>query len=65
MYITVSAAAQKWKVSEQLVRRYLRQNRIPDAVLEGHTWLIPSDAVKPGNTITEQPLPPLAAKLVK
>ena len=65
MYITVSAAAQKWKVSEQLVRRYLRQNRIPDAVLEGRTWLIPSDAIKPGYAVEEQPLPPLAAKLVK
>lgn len=65
MYITVSDAAQKWKISEQLVRRYLRQNRIPDAVLEGHTWLIPSDAAKPGSAISEQPLPPLAAKLVK
>ena len=66
MFITVKDAAQKWAISEQLVRRYLRQNRIPGAVMDGQSWLIPMDAKKPANASRESiPLPPLAAKLVK
>lgn len=66
MFITVKDAAQKWAISEQLVRRYLRQNRIPGAVMDGQSWLIPMDAKKPANASRENiPLPPLAAKLVK
>ena len=66
IFITVNEAAQKWNVSEQLVRRYLQQHRIPDAVRDGKNWLIPMDAKKPASASRESiPLPPLAAKLVK
>lgn len=66
MFITVKDAAQKWDISEQLVRRYLRQNRIPGAIMDGQSWLIPMDAKKPANTSRDSiPLPPLAAKLIK
>lgn len=46
-YLTASEIAAKWNVSEQLVRRHCRENRIPDAYQEFGTWYIPADAEKP------------------
>lgn len=47
-YLTVAEFARKWGVSERSVRNYCSEDRIPGAYLKGKTWLIPSDAVKPG-----------------
>lgn len=44
-YLTASEIAAKWNVSEQLVRRHCRENRIPDAYQEFGTWYIPADVV--------------------
>ena len=47
MYISVQEAAEKWKVSDRLVRRYCTQGRIEGLRREGKSWLIPEDAEKP------------------
>ena len=46
-YIGVIEAATKWNISERSVRNYCTNGRIPGAVLDGKTWDIPEDAVKP------------------
>ena len=65
-YITVKEAAEKWGVSQTLVRRYCGQNRIPNAKCQVGTWLIPDKAKKPGKappTPRSLELLPLAKKL--
>lgn len=65
-YITVKEAAEKWGVSQTLVRRYCGQNRIPNAKCQVGTWLIPDKAKKPGKvspTPRNLELLPLAKKL--
>ena len=47
MYISVKEAAEKWKISDRLVRRYCTQGRIEGLMRQGKTWLIPEDAEKP------------------
>ena len=46
-YITVRAAARKWKVSERLIQQYCRDGRIRGARKFGGAWAIPADASKP------------------
>ncbi len=46
-YINVKEAAGKWNISERSVRNYCTNGRIAGAVLNGRTWKIPEDAVKP------------------
>lgn len=46
-YLSVSQAAEKWHISERSVRNYCAAGRIPGAFLQGKTWNIPEDAVKP------------------
>lgn len=46
-FVSVSVIANKWKVSDRMVRSYCAQGRIPGAFLTGKTWNIPVDAVKP------------------
>ena len=68
-YISTKAASEKWAITEQLIRRYCRQERIPGAIQKEGTWLIPEDAKKPAKiepVEKEVPeLPPLAKKLVR
>lgn len=46
-YISINEAAKKFNISERSVRNYCGQGRIPGAILQGKSWLIPSNAVKP------------------
>ena len=46
-YLSVEETAQKWNISARSVRNYCAEGRVPDAVLEGKTWRIPENAVKP------------------
>lgn len=46
-YLSVSETAKKWAVSERTVRNYCAEGRIPDAYLNGKTWNIPENAVRP------------------
>ena len=68
-YISTKAASEKWAITEQLIRRYCRQERIPGAIQKDGAWLIPEDAKRPAKIEPmekEAPeLPPLAKKLVR
>ena len=66
-YVSVKEISEKWGVSQVLVRRLCRQERIPGAVCRDGAWHIPEDAVRVSRTVsehTEEPvLPELAKKL--
>ena len=70
MFISVSDAAKKWKISDRMVRRYCIQGRIQGAYQEDEVWFIPEDAEKPERKVpdiqenpTPKPQPPLVKKL--
>lgn len=46
-YIKVSDTAKQWGISERSVRNYCSQGKVPGAVLDGKSWMIPENAVKP------------------
>ena len=51
-FLSANEFANKWNISEQLVRRYCRENRIENAYQENGAWYIPEDAVKPARKHT-------------
>lgn len=67
-YITVAEAAKKWGVSEVVVRKYCRDNRVTNAECRDNVWFIPADAQKPDRlsqpTKTVVELPVLAKRLM-
>ena len=68
-YISTKEASENWKVTEQLIRRYCRQERIPGAIQKDGAWLIPAKSKKPSRTESteteEEKLPPLARTLIR
>ena len=46
-YISVKEAADKWGITERVVRGYCADGRVPGAIITGKTWNIPDDAKKP------------------
>ena len=38
---------EKWNLSKRSVRNYCAHGKIPGVILDGKTWRIPEDAVKP------------------
>ena len=61
---SVQETAERWEVSERLVRRLCVEGRIPEAVLEEGSWMIPSNAQKPERKKIEKrekPKPSLTA----
>lgn len=67
-FISVKEAAERWEISQTLVRRYCGQNRIPHALYVNGVWLIPERAKKPVRLNPDpktQNLPPLARKLIR
>ena len=46
-YKSVKEIASKWGLSERSVRNYCAAGKVPGALLDGKTWRIPDDAVKP------------------
>lgn len=65
-YMTANQAAERWGVSEEIVRRYCREERIEDAYQEDGVWFIPADASKPTRKKKEAPqLPKLLLALRK
>jgi Fic family protein len=46
-YLSVSETAKRWGLSERSVRNYCKQGRVLGAYLDGKTWLIPENAIKP------------------
>ena len=62
--ITVAEAAENWGVSAQMVRRYCREKRIPEAVMHDGVWFIPDDAPRPAREESESStFPPLLRRL--
>ena len=62
--ITVAEAAENWGISVQLVRRYCREKRIPEAVIYDGIWFIPDDAPRPEREESEPAaIPPLLRRL--
>jgi len=46
-YLTSSEIAKKWNLSERSVRNYCASGRVLDCYLEGKTWFISENALKP------------------
>lgn len=65
-YKTVAEVSAEWCVSTRRVRDFCSSGRIPGAVIEGRSWLIPADAVKPvdGRTLDTK-LPRQVTRIVK
>lgn len=40
-----------WKVSERSVRLYCSKGRVPGSFLDGKTWMIPEDSIKPNRLV--------------
>lgn len=49
MFITVTEAAKKWKISERRVRVLCSEGKISGAYQHGRIWKIPADASKPAD----------------
>ena len=47
-YQTVRQKAEEWNMTIQMVRRYCKIGRIPDAVQRDGAWMIPANAESPG-----------------
>ena len=66
MYLNVKETAEKWKISERSVRNYCSQGKIPGAIIDGKSWKIPKNAVKPvrkkRNAMIPRDLPVLLLK---
>ena len=43
----VKDAADMWKMSERMVRKYCEQDRIDGAIHAGNVWVIPAKAKRP------------------
>lgn len=52
-HMTIKETANKWGVSEQMVRRYCKEGKIPGAVQKGAVWSIPNGTKKPGQGTPE------------
>lgn len=64
--ITVTEAAENWGISVQLVRRYCREKRIPNAIMHDGVWPIPPNASRPDREEAETvTTPPLLKKLIR
>ena len=55
--ISVKEAAEKWGITERVVRQYCADGRVPGAFLTGKTWSIPDGAEKPGRKPRQRPIP--------
>lgn len=64
-YISVTAAAKKWNVSERSVRNYCAEGRVSGAVLVGKIWMIPDTAEKPHRKIRNDAAPPTLLDILK
>lgn len=56
-YYSVQDFANKWNISERSVRNYCNNGSISGAVLQGKTWKIPENAVKPQRRNAKQAAP--------
>ena len=62
---TAREMADSWDVTIQLVRRYCKDGKIPNAVLTEQGWMIPEGTLKPGTELKkETPPTPLVKKIL-
>ena len=62
---TAREMADSWDVTIQLVRRYCKDGKVPNAVLTEQGWMIPEGTLKPGTEVKrETPTTPLVKKLL-
>lgn len=65
-FVTASVIAKRWKTSEQLVRRYCKDNRIEGAYQDNGVWYMPKDARKPKRKkVVQEPPQQLIPELLK
>lgn len=60
-YISIKKAADQWGVSEVVARKYCRDRRVPGAVLQNGTWMIPANAKKPAKLVGRRPTEKISA----
>ncbi|MDO5411444.1 MAG: helix-turn-helix domain-containing protein [Lachnospiraceae bacterium] len=48
-YMTLKEASEKWGISSRMINYYCSAGRIPGAIKMAGVWLLPKDAVKPGD----------------
>ena len=62
---TAREMADSWDVAIQLVRRYCKDGKVPNAVLTEQGWMIPEGTLKPGTEVKrETPTTPLVKKIL-
>ena len=61
-YLTTKEVSVLWNTTEQMVRRYCRDGRIPGAVQKEGAWFVPEGTARPTRKKQEAPTVP---KLVK
>lgn len=55
--ISAKEAAERWGISERMVRKYCAQKRIPTAVLKNGVWHVAESAAKPERKVIQKELP--------
>ena len=53
-YITVKEAAEKWKISERMVRKYCEQGKFEGVIHAGSVWILPMDAAQPNEVSSKK-----------
>ena len=62
---TAREMADSWDVTIQLVRRYCKDGKVPNAVLTEQGWMIPEGTLRPGTEFKrETPPTPLVKKIL-
>lgn len=46
-YLSITQTAKRWGISTRRIRVLCKGGRIPGAIVIGHTWGIPDNALKP------------------
>ena len=64
-YITAQQVAQKWNISDRRVRVLCYEGKIPGAVKEGKSYIIPADAVKPADGREKKTVTPATVRWLK
>ena len=60
-YIPIKEAADRWGVSEVVARKYCRDHRVPGAVQQNGSWLIPANAKKPEKIVNKRSVEKLSS----
>ena len=64
-YISVKEAAELWDVSQRWVQKFCAEDRIPNVIRFGRSWMIPKDAVRPDDLRKKASAENICLKLLK